>query len=83
MTHFIAYLEEIQFTYYKYKFVKLYDTNTLSETILSFDEFINKFPPVFFSMVGTPLGHLSYYETLQYTTNKDIYYQLIKNNNSL
>jgi len=82
MIQFIAYLEEIPFEYYQYRFVKLYDTNTLSEIILSFNEFIHKFPPVSFSMVGTPLGHLSYYETLEYTTNKNIYDELIKNNSS-
>ncbi len=54
MTQFIAYLEEIPFTHYKYKFVKLYNTTTFSETTLSFKEFINKFPPISFSMVGTP-----------------------------
>lgn len=80
MTQIIAYLEEIPFEHFHYKFVKLYDTNTHSETILSFNEFIHKFPPVSFSMVGTPLGHLGYYKTLKYTTNKNIYDELIKNN---
>ena len=68
MIQFIAFIEEVPFTRCQYKSVRLFNTNTNTETILSFSEFIDKFPPTHFSMHGTPLGHLGCYDNLQYTT---------------